>query len=105
MLIAQGNIRIFTDADNSTSIDQFNGMMEHFKAGYDVVIGSRAIAGAKLDPPEPLYRQIPGKLGNLIIQALLLPGLWDTQCGFKAFSEKATEEIFGMMKITAGVLI
>ncbi|MDO8504526.1 MAG: glycosyltransferase family 2 protein [Candidatus Liptonbacteria bacterium] len=100
MLIAQGNIRLFTDADNSTSIDQFNGMMAHFKAGYDVVIGSRAVTGAKLDPPEPIYRQIPGKAGNLIIQALLLPGLWDTQCGFKAFSERATEEIFSMMKIT-----
>ncbi len=100
MLIAQGNIRLFTDADNSTSIDHFDGMTEHFRAGYDVVICSRSVKGAKLDPPESVYRQIPGKLGNLFVQALLLPGIWDTQCGFKAFSERATEEIFGMMKIT-----
>lgn len=100
MLIGRGNIRLFMDADNATTIDHFEKMQEYFKAGYDVVIGSRSVKGAKLDPPEPLYRQIPGKLGNLFIQALLLPGLWDTQCGFKAFSERASEEIFSMMKIT-----
>ena len=73
MLLSSGQVRLFTDADNSTSIDQFDAMMPYFKQGYDVVIGSRAIKGAKLDPPEPVYRQIPGKLGNLFIQLLLLP--------------------------------
>lgn len=100
MLIGQGNYRLFMDADNATSIDHFEKMIAHFKAGADVVIGSRAVKGAELDPPEPIYRQIPGKLGNLLIQLLLLPGIWDTQCGFKAFSERAAEEIFSMMKIT-----
>jgi len=100
MLIGRGNIRLFMDADNATTIDHFDKMQEYFKAGYDIVIGSRSVKGAKLDPPEPLYRQIPGKLGNLFIQLLLLPGLWDTQCGFKAMSERAAEEIFSIMKIT-----
>ena len=100
MLIAKGNYRLFMDADNATSVDQFSKMIPLFKEGADVVIGSRAIAGAKLEPAEPIYRQIPGKMGNLLIQILLLPGIWDTQCGFKAFSEKAAEEVFGMMKIT-----
>ncbi|HVM77040.1 MAG TPA: dolichyl-phosphate beta-glucosyltransferase [Candidatus Paceibacterota bacterium] len=100
MLLASGKVRLFTDADNSTSIDQFNIMMPLFKQGYDVVIGSRAIKGAKLDPAEPIYKQIPGKLGNLFIQMLLLPGIWDTQCGFKAFTEEAAEKIFNVSKIT-----
>jgi glycosyltransferase involved in cell wall biosynthesis len=100
MLIGQGNYRLFMDADNATTIDHFGKMIEHFKAGADVVIGSRSVKGAELDPPEPLYRQIPGRLGNLLIQALLLPGIWDTQCGFKAMSDRAAEEIFSMMKIT-----
>ncbi|MGC9968720.1 MAG: dolichyl-phosphate beta-glucosyltransferase [Minisyncoccia bacterium] len=94
MLLANGAIRLFTDADNSTSIDQFDQMIPFFKEGYEVVIGSRAVAGAKLDPPEPLYKQIPGKMGNLFIQLLLLPGLWDTQCGFKAFTEEAARKVF-----------
>ncbi len=99
MLLAKGKIRLFTDADNSTSIDQFNNMLPYFQEGYDVVICSRPMKGSKLDPAEPIYKQIPGKLGNLFIQALLLPGIWDTQCGFKAFTEEAAERIFQISRI------
>jgi glycosyltransferase involved in cell wall biosynthesis len=100
MLLASGKYRLFTDADNSTSIDQFDKMIPRFGEGYDVVIGSRATKGSQLDPPQSIYRQIPGKIGNLIIQFLLLPGIWDTQCGFKAFTAEAAEKIFSIMKIT-----
>ena len=109
MLLARGQIRLFLDADNSTSIDHFNIMLPFFSSGggsafggketYDVVIGSRAVKGSKLDPPEPIYRQIFGKIGNLIIQALLLPGIWDTQCGFKAFTEESAEKVFSLSRI------
>lgn len=100
MLVSRGQVRLFTDADDSTSIDQFDKMMPFFKEGYSVVIGSRAIAGAKLDPPEPLFRQLAGKSLNLVVQALLLPGIWDTQCGFKAFTAEAAEAVFGASRIT-----
>ena len=100
MLVARGQVRIFTDADNSTSIDQFGKMIPYFKEGYAVVIGSRAVPGAKLDPPEPFYRQVIGKALNLVVQALLLPGLWDTQCGFKAFTAEAAEKVFRLSRIT-----
>jgi len=99
MLEANGEIRIFTDADNSTSIDQFNKMIPYFTEGYDVVIGSRDIPGAKLVPAQPWYKRLGGNVGNLVIQLLLLPGMWDTQCGFKAFTEKAAERIFPLIKI------
>lgn len=98
MLEANGNVRLFTDADNSTTIEQFNGMIPYLK-DFGVVIGSRSVSGAKLDPPQPLYRQIPGKIGNFIIQLLVLPGIWDTQCGFKAFTEEAALKIFPIAKI------
>ncbi len=94
MLLASGTIRLFTDADNSTSIDQFDQMIPLFKEGYEVVIGSRAVAGAKLDPPEPWWRQLIGKALNLLVQLLLLPGIWDTQCGFKAFTADAAMKVF-----------
>jgi dolichyl-phosphate beta-glucosyltransferase len=99
MLAAKGTIRIFSDADNSTSIDQFAAMMPFFESGYDVVIGSRAVAGAKLEPAEPWYRGLVGKGLNLVIQALLLPGIRDTQCGFKAFTTEAAERVFSISKI------
>ncbi len=94
MLLSAGMIRLFADADNSTSIDQFAAMMPLFKDGFDVVIGSRAVPGAKLEPPEPFIRRLIGWMLNLAIQALLLPGIHDTQCGFKAFTQDAAERIF-----------
>lgn len=112
MLLARGQYRLFTDADNATSVDHFNAMIPYFSAkgesasggrdttAYDVVICDRALKGSRLDPPQPLYRQIPGKIGNLIIQALLLPGIWDTQCGFKALTEEAAEKIFNISRVT-----
>ena len=98
MMLATGNIRLFTDADNSTSIDQFEKMIPLFKEGYDVVIGSRAMRGAELDPPESLFRRAIGKVLNFFIQILLLPGIWDTQCGFKAYTAAAAEKIFILSK-------
>lgn len=100
MLLSRGEIRIFTDADNSTSLDQIKTFLPYFKEGYGVVIGSRAVRGAALEPAEPLFRQAVGKGLNLIVQALLLPGIWDTQCGFKAFTAEAAERIFTRARIS-----
>lgn len=99
MMEAKGKIRLFTDADNSTSIDQFNKMIPYLNEGYDIIIGSRDIKGARLIPSQPWHKRIAGNLGNLFIQTLLLRGVWDTQCGFKAFTEEAAEKIFPLIKI------
>ena len=106
MLLAKGDCRLFTDADNSTTIDHFEKMIPYLtpddksvSGGYDVVIGSRAVKGSKLEPSQPFYRQLLGKLSNIIIQIVNVPGVWDTQCGFKAFSEKSAEKIFSVSKI------
>lgn len=99
MLAAKGNWRLFMDADNSTTVDQFNNMIPYFSEGYDVIIGSRTIRGAKLNPPQPLYKRILGKAGNLFIQMVAVRGIWDTQCGFKCFSDGAAQKIFPLMKI------
>lgn len=97
MLAAQGEYRLFMDADNSVSVDQGIEALKYFKEGYGVVIGSRDVGGAKND--QPWYRQIAGNIGNLIIQILLLPGLWDTQCPMKIFTGEAAEKVFSRMKI------
>lgn len=99
MLAAKGQYRIFTDADNSTSIDQFEPMLPFFKEGCEVVIGSRAVKGAKQEPAQPFYRQLLGRAANIIIQIVNMPGIWDTQCGFKAFTAEAAERIFPLTRI------
>lgn len=99
MIEAHGQVRLFTDADNSTSVDQFSKMQHFFREGYDVVIGSRDVEGAKLDPPQAWYRVLLGNMGNLFIQFMLLKGIKDTQCGFKAFTDKASEKIFPLATV------
>jgi len=95
MLEAAGKYRVFTDADNSTSIDHVERMWPLFQQGHEVVIGSRDIPGAKLAAPQGLLRRTVGNVFNLMVQIVCgLWGLWDTQCGFKGFSAKATEDVF-----------
>lgn len=110
MLEARGEIRLFTDADNSTSIDHFLKMRHYFStdnayddrsgAHYDVVIGSRDVEGSRMEPPQPWYRRVLGDMGNLFIQFLLLRSIKDTQCGFKAFSKRAALAVFPLATIT-----
>ncbi len=100
LLQARGEYRLFMDADNSTSVDQVEKMWPEFENGFEVVIGSRDIKGAVLDPPQPRYRIILGDLFNLLVQITL--GLWgirDTQCGFKALTEKAVNDVIPKCKI------
>jgi len=100
MLEAKGKYRLFTDSDNSTSIDHFDKMIPEIKEGYDIVICSRDVKGSQMHPPQSLFKRMLGNVGNLFIQALLLPGIWDTQCGFKVFSEESASRIFVLQKIS-----
>jgi len=101
MLEAKGEFRLFTDADNSTSIDQVEKMWPYFKESYDIVIGSRDVKGAILDPPQPWLRKILLGEGFKLFRKIILNlwGIEDTQCGFKCFTKKATENIFPRCKI------
>jgi glycosyltransferase involved in cell wall biosynthesis len=97
MLAARGQIRLFTDADNSTDITHFEQMKPLFEQGRDVVIASRDpkdVPGARQAVPQPALKRFLGNAGNLIIQLLVVPGIWDTRCGFKAFTAPAAEQIF-----------
>lgn len=101
MLFATGEVRLFMDADNSTTVDHFEKMKPLLDAGTDIVIGSLAAKGARVvqGGAEPLWRVIMGKMGNLWIQGWAVPGIWDTQRGFKAFTAKAAQEIFTRLTI------
>ncbi len=102
MLEAQGKIRLFMDADNATSVDHFDRMKPYFDQGAQVVIGSRDekdVKGAKQAVSQPFWKRQLGNAGNIIIQIFAVWGIWDTQCGFKAFSEEAARDIFSRMKI------
>jgi len=100
MLSAQGEYRIFMDADNSTTIDQIEKMWPWFEKGYEIVIGSRSIKGAILDPPQPFYRRLVGEFFKYV--RMIICDLWylkDTQCGFKCFKKEVVDVIFPKLKI------
>lgn len=102
MLAARGDVRLFTDADNSTDMSHFDQMKPLLDAGQPVVICSRDakdVAGARQSAPQPWHKRLMGNAGNIFIQIIAVPGIWDTQCGFKAFRAKAARDIFSVAEI------
>jgi dolichyl-phosphate beta-glucosyltransferase len=100
VLEAKGQFRVFMDADNSTSIDHVERMWPLFKQGYGVLVGSRDVKGAVLDPPQGFTRRLTGLAFRVLTD--IFTGMWDikdTQCGFKGFTEKAALEIFPKCRI------
>jgi glycosyltransferase involved in cell wall biosynthesis len=93
MLEAKGQYRFMCDADLSMSIEQVSRFLPPALEGVDIAIASREARGAvRVD--EPLYRHLGGRVINFFIRLLILPGLNDTQCGFKCFSAEAAQTIF-----------
>ena len=102
MLAAKGKYRLFMDADNSTSLDHTEKMWPIFSNGSDIVIGtrdSRDVKEATQAVRQPFVKRLIGDIGNLLIQILAVPGIWDTQCGFKGFSDRAVKDIFPRLGI------
>ena len=99
VLAAEGDYVLFMDMDLATSLEHIGQFLTTLQGGdADVVTASREARGAvRLDAP--WTRRLMGKTFNLLVQALLLPGLWDTQCGFKGLTAKAVESIFPKLTI------
>jgi dolichyl-phosphate beta-glucosyltransferase len=99
MLAARGARRLMTDADLSTPIEELARLEAALDEGFDIAIGSRAVAGARIEVHQPAYREAMGRLFNRVVQRLLLPGLNDTQCGFKLFTASAAAVAFGASRL------
>ena len=99
MLAAQGEHRLMTDADLSTPIEELDRLLAVQQQGADVVIGSRALPGANIEVHQPWYRENMGRVFNLLVRILAVPGLRDTQCGFKLWTARAAECAFGPARL------
>lgn len=97
MLKANGEWILFTDFDQSTPLSEIEKLLA-FQKTHQVIIGSREITGARRDK-EPLHRHIMGKGFNILVQTLAIPGIYDTQCGFKLFRRDACQEIFSKLVV------
>ncbi len=98
MLEARLPLVLFTDADLSTPIEDVERLFEAIDRA-EVAIGSRALPGSQIEVRQPFYREWMGRGFNQIVQRAALPGIHDSQCGFKLFRAGAAREIFGRAKL------
>ncbi|TDN38683.1 dolichyl-phosphate beta-glucosyltransferase [Hymenobacter sp. UV11] len=94
MRAATGGIRLFSDADGSTPIDELDPLLQALAEGADIAIGSRYLASSQITRPQPWFRWVWSRLVNRVVQRVLLPGIVDTHCGFKAFTAAAAARTF-----------
>ena len=97
---ARGDIVGFVDADNKTPITEFDKFEPLFDAGFDIVIGSRALGQSQVERPAPWYRRAGSKAFAAGLHAFIgLADIADTQCGFKFFRSAAAKTVFGRQRI------
>lgn len=93
VLRARGKVIGFTDADLSTPIDTLAAVLPRLAEGYSVVIGSRERFGA-VRHDEPVHRHLMGRVFNTLVRLIALPGIQDSQCGFKVLRGPVAHELF-----------
>jgi dolichyl-phosphate beta-glucosyltransferase len=92
--VSRGEFVLVTDADLSTPIEEVDKLEAALRTGAGVAIASRSIKGSRVELSQPIYRVLMGKVFNVIVQLVLLPGIWDTQCGFKLFQGNIARDVF-----------
>jgi dolichyl-phosphate beta-glucosyltransferase len=98
MLEGQGEYVFMADADLAMPIEEVSKFMPPTLSNYDVAIASREVPGA-VRYNEPGYRHLMGRVFNLLVRLLAVPGIQDTQCGFKCFRREVAQDVLSVQKI------
>jgi dolichyl-phosphate beta-glucosyltransferase len=99
MLAARLDHVLFTDADLSTPIEEAGKLRAALASGADVAIGSRRVTGSDVQIHQPWLRELAGRTFSGAVSLLLLPGIRDSQCGFKAFRRPAARALFSRQRL------
>ncbi len=99
ILAARYPLLLFSDADLATPIRELSGMLQWMQQGFDIVIASRNLKGSRLVVKQAFYRRLMGRAFPVLVQLLLLPGLKDTQCGFKLFRTGVARELARLQRL------
>ncbi len=99
MQVSRGQYRFICDADLSMPIEELPRFFPPLSEDMPITIASREACGA-VRYDEPQYRHIIGRVFNWMVRLLLLPGLQDTQCGFKCFRADVVEKVFPLVTIS-----
>lgn len=98
VMASHGRWVLFSDADQSTPLREVRKLLKRLE-DHDIAIGSRAIRDAHIIQSQPFYRVLMGKTFNKLVQLLAVPGIRDTQCGFKCFRGGVARQLFGACRI------
>ena len=99
ILSSRGRFVLMSDADLSTPIEEIGKLFKELEEGYDIAVGSRSVSGSQILKKQAWYRQLMGKIFNKIVQVVAVPGIRDTQCGFKLFKGDAARRVFARQRI------
>jgi dolichyl-phosphate beta-glucosyltransferase len=97
---AQGRLVLFADADGATELGEVERLETAISAGADVAIGSRALQDGRVKVQARLYRRVIGRIFHGLVETLTVPGVKDTQCGFKLFRGPVAHDLFSRMRIS-----
>jgi dolichyl-phosphate beta-glucosyltransferase len=98
VLKSSGARVLFNDADGSSPIQEIEKLEASLNSGFDIAIASRAKPDSSRKVNALAYRKFIGNFFNFIVQTLLLKGIQDSQCGFKLFTRKAADAVFGVAR-------
>lgn len=104
MLEARGRFVLFMDADGATPIEEADSIWPLLESGRaDVVVGSRTLNGSNIIVSQPALRRLAGDFFGLLMRMLVLSGIRDTQCGFKAFTHEACITVFSRLTVDSAL--
>jgi dolichyl-phosphate beta-glucosyltransferase len=100
MLAALGDYVLFSDADLSTPIEEVEKLLASVRERYDIAIASRGLPESNIVKRQPWYRELVGRLGNVLVRMAAVRGIADTQCGFKLFPRELAQKLFLVVRLT-----
>lgn len=100
VLASSGEVVLFMDADNSVSLEHVDALMAQIDDGADAAIGSRYADPTITRRRQPWFRVAWSRLANIFVRRVLLEGIADTQCGFKAFRAEPARRVFSQLTIS-----
>lgn len=100
VLASEGDLVLIDDADGNAPIEELSRLRDAIDSGADIAIGSRNKPDSDTVIKALAYRTVMGNTFNRIVQTLLLPGVYDSQCGFKLFKRQCAHDIFTASLVT-----
>jgi dolichyl-phosphate beta-glucosyltransferase len=95
---ARGKYIVFMDTDLSTPLSELPKLIQALQKNKAIAIGSRGLAKSQIVMHQPIYRELMGKIFNLLVKLFVINGIHDTQCGFKGFRAYEAKQIFGLLQ-------